>query len=364
MRVFHFILDHRTGGPHVYVQTLKKAIGESVRSTIVTGGKGPMTDIALANFRHFLRILYPLEVFWNTLCLYWRFRRHSSRKDLVFDVHGAANIAPIAAARILGVPLVWHFHETLAGHALLAKLGKFMASGCTHTYVTVAQKAAEAFCLPQATLIPGGVDTEFWHRNGITLPTEKKGKPLQVVAIGNLNPLKGMDLLLEALALHPEPWRLSVVGSELTTYKSYEQALKQKAATFDNFQHRVEFLGWQSPVEVRALLAQSDLFVLPSRSEACPLALLEAMSMECPCIGTDVGDVRTMLENGNCGIVASSPEAHELAAALASVTLLSTEARQAMGRRARQRVMDHYSETQLGQAHLAIYQGLIQMIGK
>lgn len=358
IRVFHFILDHRVGGPHVYVQNLKQALASEVESSLVTSGIGALTDIALLNLRHRLRWLYPLEVVLNALGLYWRFRRRKSRLSVVFDVHGAANLAPIVAARLLGVPLVWHFHETVGGLSALAGLGKLIAAGMPHRIVVVAEKAAAVFNLPEAILIPGAVDAAFWSPADAGAPSCNEEQRLHILSVGNLNPLKGADMLLSALETFGQPWELVIVGAELQTYSGYARNLREYAGRLESPSRRIRFAGWQPPEEVRRLMAESDVFVLPSRSEACPLALLEAMATGCACIATDVGDVREILGATDCGIVVASESPPVLAAALERVSGLGSAGRQRMGKLARETVVARYSLREQAAKHLGIYKEL------
>jgi glycosyltransferase involved in cell wall biosynthesis len=358
-KVFHFILDHRVGGPHIYVRNLSRTLASQVESILVTAGRGALTDIALLNLRHRLRWLYPLEVVLNALCLCRRFWRRKSRLGVVFDVHGAANLAPIIAARLLGVPLVWHFHETVDGFSALADLGKRIAAGIPHRHVVVAEKAAAVFRLPEAVLIPGAVDAEFWSVANPSRLRHDEEPRLHIITVGNLNPLKGADILLGALEMFGQPWELVIVGAELQTYAGYAQDLRKHAGRLESPACRVRFAGWQSPEEVRRLMAESDVFVLPSRSEACPLALLEAMATGCACIATDVGDVREILSAKEaCGIVVPGESPPALAAALVRIAGLGNGGRQQMGKLARETVAVKHSLQQQAAKHLGIYKEL------
>jgi glycosyltransferase involved in cell wall biosynthesis len=359
--VFQFILDPRVGGPHVYVRTLSEMLPPPFRTCIVTAGKGPMTDVPLLNLRHWFRWLYPLEVFLNTFRLYWIFRKRASIQRVIFDVHGVANLAPIVAARILNIPLVWHFHETVAGFSILAALGKRMAAGIPHRMVVVAKKAAAVFSLQDATLIPGAVDPNFWSSEKSAPRLFDGIRRLRILSVGNLNPLKGADVLLNALETFGQPWELVIVGAELQTYSGYTQNLREHAARLESPTRRIRFDGWRSPEEVRSLMVNSDVFVLPSRSEACPLALLEAMAAGCVCIATDVGDVREILEVAGCGIVVPSESSSALAAAIEHVTEIGTAERQRMGKLAQEAIVARYSQKTQAEKHLVIYKKLVSI---
>ena len=308
--VFHLILDHRIGGPHVYVQNICSQASHPEVDKIVTTGAGPFTDIALFRLRHIWAPLYGLELILNIalICMLSIRGRIRITENTVFHVHGAANIAPIFAARLLRVPVLWHMHETGAEFRYFVKIGLWALSGANHRLAVVAHKCTEVYQLSSPAFLPGAVDSKYWSRKrGSDISDIQSvhhsaskvfhARPVQVVVIGNLNPTKGMDIFLNALAGVARPIEVKVVGSELTTHHHYSRMLYRAA---DNLRTQspninIEFLGWQEPAAVRELLANCDAFVLPSRSEACPLVLLEALAMGCLCVASDVGDVRLML---------------------------------------------------------------------
>lgn len=359
LRIFHFILDHRVGGPHIYVQSLAKALSEDVTSTLVTTGRGEATQLALTNLRHRFRGLYPIEVIWNVLRLLWLFRSGPARRRCIFDVHGAANIAPVLAARILRIPLVWHFHETMNAFRGLAGLGKAILPGSMYRIVVVAKRAAEVFRISDAELIPGSIDASFWRPAASEREAREQDPLLRLVVVGNLNPLKGIDVLLDAVGRMGRTWELVVVGSELSTFRGYAQMLCEKGRALTGGEGSVRFVGWQSSESVRRLLASAHVFVLPSRSEACPIALLEAMAMECVCVATDVGDVREIIEGPELGIVVASGSAEQLREALDRVSRMDAAGRREMGVRARDRIVARHSVDVMAKRHLAIYRTLI-----
>jgi glycosyltransferase involved in cell wall biosynthesis len=280
------------------------------KNRIVTTGVGPITDISLVRIRNLWNPLYGLEIIGNVLLIYFLAIRGTIRvtQCTVFHVHGAANIAPVFAARLLGVPVLWQMHETGAEFRSFVKIGLWALSGTKHRLAVVAQKCAQVYKLPNPLFLPGAVDPLYWDRKQLnTIPEIASGhrwssKILQtdavrVVVIGNLNPTKGVDIFLKALVGMERPIDVKIVGSELSTHEHYSQMLYEAANHLKTQSPNVniEFLGWRDPAAVRELLGNCDAFVLPSRSEACPLVLLEALAMGCLCVASDVGDVRLML---------------------------------------------------------------------
>jgi len=102
---------------------------------------------------------------------------------------------------------------------------------------------------------------------------------------------------------------------------------------------RVRRLGLRN--DIAALLDAADAFVLGSAWEGMPLAVGEAMAMQKPVVATDVGCVRELA--GDCGVLATAKDPQALAQAMLAVMVLPAEQRNAMGRAARARIIEHFS---------------------
>jgi glycosyltransferase involved in cell wall biosynthesis len=121
----------------------------------------------------------------------------------------------------------------------------------------------------------------------------KKG-PFTLITVGSLAQMyKGVDVLIDAVALCiKEGWdiRLLIVGEGRHRPDLEAQSRERK------IEDRVRFLGQLPAGEpVRAQLDQADLFILASRQEGLPRAMIEAMARGLPCIGTTVGGIPELL---------------------------------------------------------------------
>ncbi len=99
-----------------------------------------------------------------------------------------------------------------------------------------------------------------------------------IVAVARIAPHKGQHRLLDALAAladHPTPWHLAVIGEHERERGSGYAAEVMAQVTRLGLDRRVSFLGWRN--DVPELLAAADTFVMPSEREGWSLALLEAM---------------------------------------------------------------------------------------
>jgi glycosyltransferase involved in cell wall biosynthesis len=115
-----------------------------------------------------------------------------------------------------------------------------------------------------------------------------------LVFVGSLAQIyKGLDVLIDAVALCTERGlnlQLTVIGDG-----KHRAELEQQVAR-RGLQGRIHFLGQlPGPEVVRKQLDQADLFVLPSRTEGMPRAVIEAMARGLPCIGSTAGGIPELL---------------------------------------------------------------------
>jgi len=299
-------LDHRVGGPHIYVKLLSQYLSDKVTSSVVTTSHGNVTDIALINLRHIWSPLYLVEVLLNTFYLIFLVLFGKINKNSIFHVHGVANISPLFAGRLLGIPCLWLIHDTTSQLSIFAKIGLFIQwNKCE--IATVSQRSLVSYALDsdKTHYLPAFVDFSFWNNNDL-IPdyvnkSQNSAKQIRLLVVANLNPLKGIDVLLNALNKLNFSVHLKIVGSELTTHKEYANTIRRLICHLsESTDSQVELLGWKTSKEVKELLLNTDLFILPSLSEACPISLLEAMALKRRCIATNVGDVALITENNHC----------------------------------------------------------------
>jgi glycosyltransferase involved in cell wall biosynthesis len=113
----------------------------------------------------------------------------------------------------------------------------------------------------------------------------------------------------------------------------------------------VRFLGVRS--DVPALLESADVFVLSSAWEGFGIVVGEAMASEKVVVATDCGGVRELL--GNCGYLVPPRNPRALAAALGQALGISPAEAAAMGKRARQRIISHFSLESAVEKWVTIY---------
>jgi len=103
---------------------------------------------------------------------------------------------------------------------------------------------------------------------------------------------------------------------------------------------RVRVLPWIDAHERDRLLAESDVFVLPSYAEGVPMSLLEAMAAGLPCITTPVGGIPDVFTHGAEGLLVTPGDASQLRAAM-STFITDESTRLAAGKRANESARAH-----------------------
>ncbi|ORW38292.1 glycosyl transferase family 1 [Mycobacterium paraense] len=183
-------------------------------------------------------------------------------------------------------------------------------------------------------------DRRFIAPNGVALAeepaprTRAAGEPVNLVMLSRIVEHKNPHLLIEALGgLTDMPWQLSIFGDG-------PDRERLQARTPAALRDRVHWRGWSAGPG--PALAEADLLCVPSRSEAFPLAILEAMARAVPVAASAICAVPEMLDFGNAGYVvepASVPAWHErLAEILADPAALPS-----VGRRGHERMRRRYT---------------------
>jgi len=215
-------------------------------------------------------------------------------------------------------------------------------------------RAAGVIDPERVRVVPNGVDPASWlspeslSRAELGVP---EGAPLAIVA-GLLNSAKGQDLAIRALA---EPG-LAELQLLLAGHGELLEQLQALAAEL-GVAERVHFLGWRS--DLPALFGAVDLVLVPSRWEGMPYVVLEAGASGLPVVGTRVDGVRELVVDGETGFLAELDSPHSLAEAILAVLGLAPEAREAMGKAARERVLANYGVESMVRGLREVYTELL-----
>lgn len=180
----------------------------------------------------------------------------------------------------------------------------------------------------------------FVAPNGVALTGEPQpriraaGEPVHLVMLSRIVEHKNPHLLIEALsALADMPWELSIFGDG-------PDRERLQARTPAGLRDRVHWRGWSAGPG--PALAEADLLCVPSRSEAFPLAILEAMARAVPVAASAICAVPEMLDFGKAGFVVEPASAAAWRDCLAEI-LAEPGALPSVGMRGHERMRLHYT---------------------
>ena len=149
---------------------------------------------------------------------------------------------------------------------------------------------------------------------------------VRIVFLGQLVERKGLDVLIEAFARVGPPAELLIAGGDWSA-SGYPEQLRTLAHQL-GVADRIHFENHRQ--DVGAVLNTADIFVLPSRSDARPRSIIEAMSLGIPVVASDVGGIPSLVLHEQSGLLVPAEDAGALAAALARL-IQSPQLRERMG---------------------------------
>lgn len=297
-------------------------------------------------------------------------RRLGAESYDVLHTHGLwlmANVYPAAAARARGIPLLLSPRGMLGEGAL-----RFSRWRKRVFWALMQRRAAQAVSCFHATSIQEYHDIRnFGLRqpvavipNGIDLPPpqpDREDRERLVLSLGRVHPKKGLDRLIRAWALLPEParadWRLRIVGPDEGNHAA---ELRRLAAELG-----LTGVTVSEPVfgeEKRRLMARAWVFALPTLNENFAMTVAESLAVETPVIST-VGAPWQGLETHRCGWwVEHGPE--PMASALAEAMALSPGELAGMGARGRDWMRRDFGWARIAEDMQAAYRWLLGAEGQ
>ncbi|WP_448204597.1 glycosyltransferase [Azospirillum sp. sgz302134] len=238
----------------------------------------------------------PQSQLWGALA-----GRLAGERSVLCTVHSVYRAAHGGAGR-------GRLHET-ALHLNRALGSRFVAvSGVVRDYLLSLGVPGD-----RVALSPNGIDTAPQPATpaGLRAALGWGGEAFVMVLVGRLDPIKGHRVLFQALhnlrERHPR-LRCLVVG------EGPERAALEAEVARLSLQERVHFTGFRT--DVPAILAEADLFCLPSLSEGLPYAALEAARVGVPMLLSKVGGLAESFADGRDAVMAAPGQPAALAAAL------------------------------------------------
>jgi len=188
-----------------------------------------------------------------------------------------------------------------------------------------------------------GIDTERWS------PSPKMDQWIRVTMVARALKHKGVQEFIDAATIlmqHYSNISFQFVGSPDEGNRSSfpETYMKEQTA--------IHYLGYQT--NIRHILSQSDIFVLPSYREGLPRTSMEAMSMGLPIVTTDVVGCRETVDQGVNGFLVPPYNASALSDAIKKL-LDDPDLRSRMGQAGREKALREFDVATIVDKHLEVY---------
>ncbi|WP_172148605.1 glycosyltransferase [Isoptericola chiayiensis] len=316
------------------------------------------------SIRGVARFLAAFPSAWRS----WASAARADRPDIVHvQCYGPNGPWATALAAVRRRPLVVGVHGETSGdaddafgvsalqrYALRRSLARSAAVTACSAYAA-ADLARFGFAPGRATVVGNGVDTD-----------EAEGSPPDdlpdryLLALGRVDRVKGFDLLVRAFA---RARATGDIAADLSLVCAGDgplvSAVKQLAQDL-GVQGSVHWTGTLDRGAVVAVMARADALVVPSRSEAFGIVVLEAMRAGVPVVATNRGGVAEIVDDDVTGLLIDPEQSEDFARALGRITDPATRHRIGVAGRASvvihswqavtDRVEDVYQDV-LGPAH-------------
>jgi glycosyltransferase involved in cell wall biosynthesis len=357
-RVLLVITLAEVGGAQSYVAALLPALAERYEVVLAAYGEGPLRAAAAgvgARFvplRHVRRPINPLRDLAGLLELIALLRRErprilhasSSKAGVLGRLAAVAARVPIRFFTVHG----WAFSAYSGLPSLLYRVSDRLMAPLTTVTICVSETELAAgleagTCSPErSVVIHNAVDVSGAPRSRHDRPTPR------LIAVGRLKAPKDFLTLIRALAALPGQAFEALIVGDGPERSQIEAEIRRL-----DLQARVRLAGERS--DVPELLAESDVFVLSSRSEGLPVSVLEAMAAELPVVATDVGGLAELVVDGETGILVPPGDEAALTEALGRV-VADRELRRRLGTAGRVRAESSFDLSAFRRAHLELYE--------
>ena len=405
-----------TGGMNVYVREVAKALPTlGVEADVFTRAEGGGLPVIseLAPGAHIIRIpAGPLESLDKNLQSEFTGAfasgiRHFANKEkraygILSSHYWLSAVAGKTLSESWGVPLAHRFHTIAARkndavpdgmgweseERVLAenKIAGY-ADGLTVSSTAEAADLKEKLGAEESRifLVPCGVDTERFKpipQSEARAALGLSGNAKILLAAGRIEPVKGLDRLVGALAAikkkHPGiPIRVIHIGGETIAENSAAKGLTPAAFSSPAQREEVRrilgiaheagvagdfhFLGAKSQETLRAYYSAADALAVPSRYETFGLVALEAAACGLPAVAFDVGGISGNIEAGKTGYIVHDGDIIAFAESVVKI-ISSAEEKKRLGNMARSRA-ESLSWSSVAEAEIWVWGKLIRLPG-
>ena len=341
------------GGAEVSLRNLAAALDPAFDVTVMgvdapvcewVAAVRPDTDVVLVRPVAHKFAVAPFVALRRTLAALRPAIFHTNLRELADARH-----ALTAATTIRGILPVAVEQLPLPPRAITTRWLKRTVSKRLAAHVAVGEQVARAV-EEVSGLATGSVRTIYNGVPDLGPAGRRDGTGRKAVGtLARLDHVKGLDVLLEAVAQLPDT-DLLIAGDGPDRAALEAQAERLKLGD------RFRLLPWSD--NPRDLFDQMDVFVLPSRIEGFPLSIVEAMLAGRAVVATDVGSVREAVVEGVTGHVVPRDDVEALRASLARL-LADPSQRERMGEAGRARALERFTANEMARQFERLYTELL-----
>jgi glycosyltransferase involved in cell wall biosynthesis len=312
-----FVREHaRAASRHAEVAVAHLERTDAVRSIHVEDGTdGEFTAVRVRYPASPAPLSYAANIA-AALLAYRRLRRTGFEPDVIHAHFFLAGAPAVVLGRLLRTPVVVteQWSVFLADDPMTLSRAMQRVARFTFERADVVMPVSEALregiraigTETEFHVVPNVVDTSRFHPDGASTPSGR------LIGVGNLYEAKGWEDLLDAVALLRErgrPLHLDIYGDGGLRAKLEAQVSRLGIGDL------VTLHGWCPKDEVAEHLRESDVFVITSRYDSNPCAVIEALASGVPVVGTAVGGIPEMVTEG-MGVLAETGSAESIANAI------------------------------------------------
>jgi len=294
-------------------------------------------------------------------------RRHirAVQPDIVHTHLGTSDLVGGLAARSLGVPTVSTIHAIMQRRTGAARVKDALFTlsqrWCAARVIVVSDSARRAYLDQRVGMdrrvvrIYNGIDLEPLPGSGAAVRHELgiQSDDLLVGMVSALRPEKGHDLAIEAIARLRTSFprlRLLIVG-----HGSYAAEVARLAAPLGD---RVVLAGLRT--DVPGVLDALDVCIHPSRLDAFPTTLIEALAASVPVLATAVGGIPEIIEDGRTGALVAAPPSPDALAHELGLLLADPARRRALADAGRRAYLQRFTARPWVQSTRALYDAVLE----
>ena len=264
--------------------------------------------------------------------------------DIVHSWHWSSDWTEVLGVKLGGAKFVYTKKAMTWGN-IHWKIRSFLSD----FIVTINDEMSDYFSYKsQQKLIPIGLDVEYYNSKFFQKEKNSTNK-FKIITVANLVPVKNIEILINALhELKNQSIYLEILGDNKTEYGlKLEELVKKK-----NLVKQITFLGKQ--LDIRPYLANADLCVMPSKKEGLGVALIEAMAMGKPVLGSNASGINFILKDFP-NMMFDSSNSTQLAQKINEIIGKSKEERNEIGQLLRKYCEENFSLQKFIAEHEELY---------